>query len=83
MHGISFSVCILACVPVKVTLLERIAWECLFVNLEVKDMAPNHMRFLYCYYYATSMYQFHGKSNRVDLPNCIVRGICEMYQDED
>ena len=82
-HGIYFSVCLSKCVPVENMSLAKVAWECLFVTKEPKEMLPNHFRFLCYYYYVTSAYQFHEKGNRVDLPDCIVAAIFEKYPDED
>mmetsp|Transcript_54120 Transcript_54120/g.114984 ORF Transcript_54120/g.114984 Transcript_54120/m.114984 type:complete len:337 (+) Transcript_54120:163-1173(+) len=82
-HGISFSICIAKCVPVENLSLEKVARECVFVTKDLKDMAPNNLRFLCYYYYATSVYQFHGKGNRVDLPDCLVNVIRETFPDEN
>ena len=48
-HGISLSVYLSKCVPVENVSLEKVAWECVFVTKELKEMLPNHFRFL-CYY---------------------------------
>ena len=82
-HGISFSICLSNFVPVENMSLAKVSRECVFVTKELKDMTLNNLRFLCYYYYATSVYRFHGKGNRVDLPDCIVASIREMYPDED
>ena len=45
-HGISLSVYLSKCVPVENVSLEKVAWECVFVTKELKEMLPNHFRFL-------------------------------------
>ena len=82
-HGISFSTCLSKCVPVKNLSLSRVAQECVFVTMELHEMEPNHLRFLCYYYYATSVYQFHGKGNRVELPDCILDEIRDAYPNKD
>jgi hypothetical protein len=42
-------------------------------------MNPKEKRFLLYYWYATSVYQFRGKGNRVNLPNCLVWAIRALY----
>lgn len=69
--------------PVNTLSLENIASECVFVSKEVKDMTPSNKLFILYYYYATSVYQFHGKGNRVELPKCIVPEIRRVYPDEE
>ena len=78
-HGISFSVCLAKCVPIHGVSLSRIAKECVFVTRQLKDMTNKDKRFLLYYYYATSVFQFHGKGNRVELPDCIVSEVREAY----
>ena len=82
-HDIDFAVCLATCIPLADISLERIARECVFVDRELKDMENRHKRFLYYYYYATSVYQFHGRGNRVELPDCIVSVIRNAYPDEE
>ena len=74
-HGVSLAVCLSDSVPVKNVSLERVARECVFVNREMNKMAPNQRRFLCYWYYATSVYQFHGKGNCTESPDCIVKDI--------
>ena len=81
-HNVQFAVCVRKCVPIKGVSLETVARECVFVDKEFKDMTPKNKRFLLYYYYATSVYQFHGKGNRVELPNCIVSEIKKAHPDE-
>ena len=81
-HGISFSTCLSKCIPIEGISLARVAKECVFVTKELKDMNSSNKRFLLYYYYATSVYQFHGKGNRVELPECIVSRIRKAYPDE-
>lgn len=82
-HDIEFVVCLTKCIPLDSISLERIARECVFVDRELKDMENRHKRFLYYYYYATSVYQFHGRGNRVELPECLVSVIRSAYPDEE
>ena len=82
-HGVSFAVCVSKCVPVEKLSLTRVARECVFVDRELKNMEPNHLRFLCYWYYATSVYQFHGKGNRVVLPDCIINAIRKKYPDAE
>jgi len=82
-HGIDFSACILKCVPIGSVSLSRVAKECVFVTKELKHMDNKNKRFLLYYYYATSVYQFHGKGNRVELPNCLVSAVRETYPDDE
>ena len=65
-HGIDFTICLAKCVPIRNVSLSKVARECVFVNKELKDMSNKNKRFLLYYYYATSVYQFHGKGNRVN-----------------
>ena len=81
-HGIDFAVCLTKCIPLESISLQRVARECVFVTKAFKDMQNRNKRFLLYYYYATSVYQFHGKGNRVELPECIVLAIRQAYPDE-
>ena len=82
-HGVQFAVCVRKCVPIKGISLEKVARECVFVDKEFRDMTNRNKRFLLYYYYATSVYQFHGKGNRVDLPKCILSEVRSVYPDEE
>jgi hypothetical protein len=78
-HGIQFVVCVTECIPVTDVSLLPVAKECVFATKPVRDMTPKEKRFLLYYWYATSVYQFRGKGNRVNLPNCLVCVICALY----
>jgi len=82
-HGIAFAVCLARSVPIKNVSIAKVAKECVFVDRELKDMANNHKCFLLYYYYATSVYQFHGKGNRVELPDCIVSAVRRAYPPDE
>lgn len=81
-HGLNFSVCLAKCVPIEGISLARVAKECVFVTKEFKDMTNKNKRFLLYYYYATSVYQFHGAGNRIELPECIVSRVRQAYPDD-
>ena len=80
-NGLHFVVCLSKCVPIEKVCLEKVASECVFVDRDLKDMEMRHKRFLVYYYYATSVYQFRGRGNRVELPKCIVSAVREKYPD--
>jgi hypothetical protein len=78
-HGIQFVVCVTECIPVADVSLTAVAKECVFATKPVPDMNPKEKRFLLYYWYATSVYQFRGKGNQVNLPNCLVWAIHALY----
>ena len=80
-HGIDFIACICKCVPLESISKERVARECVFATKDYKDMNNKNKRFLLYYFYATSVYQFHGKGNRVVLPHCLVSSIRKANPD--
>ncbi|KAL7547980.1 hypothetical protein ACHAWF_017086 [Thalassiosira exigua] len=80
-HGIDFAVCLTKAVPIENVSLPKVARECVFVTKELKDMDNRNKRFLLYYYYATSVYQFHGRGNRIDLPECLVSTIRHKFPD--
>jgi hypothetical protein len=55
------------CVPPDQISLPLVACECVFVTKDVSEMKNHHERFLCYYYYATTIYQKHGKGNRITL----------------
>ena len=63
--------------------LELIARDCVFATREVGEMSNSDKRFLLYYYYATTVYQFHGKGNRVELPECLKTAVRALYPPED
>jgi len=81
-HGVEFRICLTVCVPVSSISLAIVARECVFATRSVEDMSPSDKRFLCYYYYATSIYQFHGKGNRVELPECVKRAVRSKYLNE-
>ena len=82
-HGVDFVVCITECIPVNSISLELIARDCVFATREVGEMSNSDKRFLLYYYYATTVYQFHGKGNRVELPECLKTAVRALYPPED
>ena len=82
-HDVEFVACLTKCIPLENVSLERIARECVFFDREPKYMENRHKLFLCYYYYATSMHQFHGRENRVELPECLVSTITNGCPDED
>ena len=82
-HGIDFTICLAKFVPIHSVSLSKVARECVFVNKKLKEMSNKNKRFLLYYYYATSVYQFHGKGNCVELPDCIVSEVRRVYPDDD
>lgn len=66
-HGVNFVVCLTQCVPVDSVSLTMVARDCVFANKDIAEMTQSEKRFLLYYYYATTVYQFHGKGNRVEL----------------
>ncbi len=77
--GVSFNVCLTELIPPSSISLELVARDCVFVTMEVDDMPDNYKRFLLYYYYATSVYQFHGSGNRIDLPLCLIWAIHKRF----
>ena len=51
----------------------------MFSTKEVPDMSPNDKQFMLYYYYATTVYQFHGAVNRVVLPDFLKGAMRELY----
>eukprot|EP00985_Skeletonema_marinoi_P018418 scaffold10289_cov75-Skeletonema_marinoi.AAC.2 len=78
-HGVAFDLCLSTVIPPNTAPLAIVARDCVFATMDVKDMMNNHKRFLLYYYYATTIYQFHGAGNRVDLPECIIFAIRNLY----
>ena len=63
--------------------LDLIARDCVFATRVVSEMSNSDKRFLLYYYYATTVYQFHGKGNRVELPECLKTAVQTMYPPEN
>ena len=78
-EGVEFVVCITKCIRPESISLPMVARDCVFATREVRDMSPNDKRFLLYYYYATTVYQFHGAGNRVVLPDCLKGAVRELY----
>jgi hypothetical protein len=78
-YGIQFVVCVTECIPVTDVSLLAAAKECVFATKPVRDMTLKEKIFLLYYWYATSVYQFRGKGNRVNLPNFLVWVIRALY----
>jgi hypothetical protein len=66
-------------IPVTDVSLLAVTKESVFATKPVQDMTPKEKRFLLYYWHATSVYQFRGKGNRVNLPNCLVWVIHVLY----
>lgn len=62
-HGVEFVMCLTKCVPVETVSLALVARDCVFATRALNEMSPSDKRFLLYYYYATTIYQFHGKGN--------------------
>ena len=71
--------CITECIKPREVPLAIVAQECVFVTRDLEDMSQSDNRFLLYYYYATTVYQFHGKGNRIMLPECLKYAIRELY----
>ncbi len=80
--GVAFDACLSELIPPRSISLPLVARDCVFATMPVNDMANHHKRFLLYYYYATTVYQFRGSGNRVDLPECIIYAIRDIYHDE-
>ena len=63
--------------------LALVTRECAFATKELSDVLPNGKLFSCCYHQAIAMYQFHGRSNRIVLPECIKRTVRELYPNEE
>jgi len=79
---VEFITCITKCVPIDKVPLKKVANECVFFNVDFDKAVNKNRRFLLYYYYATSVYQFHGSGNRIELPKCLVTAIRKKYPDE-
>jgi len=60
-HGVEFVTCLTVCVPVNSVSIPLVARECVFATQKFSNMIARDKRFLLYYYYATTIYQFHGK----------------------
>lgn len=81
-HGVEFVMCLTKCVPVESVSLALVARDCVFATRSLNEMSPSDKRFLLYYYYATTIYQFHGKGNRVKLPECLKAAIRALHPDD-
>jgi len=81
-YGLNFIVCLTECIPVESISLELVIRDCVFVTKTLEEMTNSDKRFLLYYYYATSVYQFHGKGNRVELPNCLIAAVRALHPPE-
>ncbi|KAL7549905.1 hypothetical protein ACHAWF_013166 [Thalassiosira exigua] len=62
-HGVEFVACLTERFPVQEVSLSLVARECVFATRSLEMMTPRDKRFLLYYYYATTVYQFHGRGN--------------------
>ena len=46
-------------------------------------MTQSENRFLLYYYYATSVFQFRGKGNGVELPGFLKKAVRKLYQNNE
>ncbi|EJK66323.1 hypothetical protein THAOC_12765 [Thalassiosira oceanica] len=81
-HGVHFIQCVTKCMPVSSVSLELVARDCCYATKAVAEMTNSEKRFLLYYYYATSVYQFCGKGNRVQLPECLIAAVRGLYPPE-
>jgi len=79
-HGVAFDLCLSKIIPPETVPLPIVARDCVFANMEVEDMSNSNKRFLLYYYYATTVYQFHGAGNRIDLPECVIYAVRDLYK---
>jgi hypothetical protein len=82
-HGVKFIVCVCMAVPVLSVVLPQVASECVFVDREFASMTNKHKRFLLYYWYATNVFQFRGKGNRINLPKCLIQDVRKLYPELD
>ena len=82
MHNVNFVVCLIECFPVDKVPLTMVARECVFATKDVFDMTQSEKRFLLYYYYATTVYQFRGRGNRVELPECLKSAVRALYPND-
>lgn len=82
-YGVEFACCITTCIPVSSISLALVANNCVFATKEVSNMSQSEKRFLLYYYYATTVYQFRGAGNRVDLPQCLKESVRAAYPNYD
>jgi len=75
-YSMNFVACLSECVPRTKISFPLVAHECVFDTKDVSEMEICHKRLL-CYYYATTIYQMHGKGNRITLPACVVQAARE------
>ncbi|KAL7547930.1 hypothetical protein ACHAWF_011205 [Thalassiosira exigua] len=80
-YGVEFVTCLTECIPVQEVSLSLVARECFFATRSLEMMTPRDKRFLFYYYYATTVYQFHGRGNRVELPECLKMAVRQLYPD--
>jgi len=78
-HGVEFITCITKCIPIRSVSLELTARDCIFVSKTVDEMSRSEKRFLVYYYFATTIYQFRGRGNRVELPECLLKAVRASY----
>ncbi len=81
-HSAKFVICITKYVPLDSISLDMVSWDYTFDDKDIKNMIPSDKRFLLYYYYATTVYQFHGSGNRVELPECLKTVIRSKYPNE-
>ena len=73
-YSMNFVACLSECVPLDQISFPLVAHECGFDTKDVSEMENCHKRLL-----ATTIYQMHGKGNRITLPACVVQAVREKY----
>ena len=81
-NGVEFLTCLATFVPVKFISLELVARECVFATKELSDMLPNKEKNVCYYFHSITIYQFRGKVNRVELPECVKLAVRKLYPNE-
>lgn len=82
-NGVTFLKCISELKDPKSIELGTIARDNPFVDIEVEKMKNSEKRFILYYWYATNIYKVSGKSNRLELPDCLTTAIRNLYPEED
>lgn len=67
-HGVAFELCLTKIIPPDTIPLPIVARDCVFANMEVEDM---------------TVYQFHGAGNRIDLPECVIYAVRDLYKKDN
>ena len=75
--------CVLKTFPLNRLELEELFESNHYVTKSsVSSLTAGNKRFLHYYWYATNIFLYHGKGNRVELPHCVVDAIREKYPEK-